>query len=145
MYSLPNWRTIIPKKFLHLCESSTATTYFPTWGSSKGNKNLQRIWLWRPVGFDYRTSKGQGKQILGGIKQNIFVHQDPGERSSDSTKEWARHGCRCPGISSGGMDVKGYCWTMKRCQDPWPLEAKNSIRGQRWGFITQSFCETEFY
>ena len=34
--------------------------------------------------------------------------------------------------------IKGCCWTMKRCQDPWPQEKKNSIRGQRRGLITQS-------
>ena len=28
------------------------TTDFPTWGSHKGTENPQRIWLWRPVGFD---------------------------------------------------------------------------------------------
>ena len=33
----------------------------------------QGIWLWRPVGFDYRTSRELGKQTLGGHKQNL-VH-----------------------------------------------------------------------
>ena len=32
----------------------------------------------------------------------------------------------------------------ERCQDSWPPE-ENSIRGQRWGLITQSFCVIEFY
>ena len=31
----------------------------------------QRIWLWRPVGFDYTTYTGLGKQTLGGHKQNL--------------------------------------------------------------------------
>ena len=47
------------------------TTEYPTWGSSKGTENPQGIWLWRPVGFDYGTSKGLGKQTLGGTKQNL--------------------------------------------------------------------------
>ena len=29
--------------------------------------------------------------------------------------------------------------------DSWPPEEKNSIRGQRWGLITQSFCVIKFY
>ena len=32
----------------------------------------------------------------------------------------------------------------ERCQDSWPLE-ENSIWGQRWGFITQTFCVIKFY
>jgi len=47
------------------------TTDFPTWGSGKGTENPQVIW--RPVGFDYRTSTGLGKHTLGGHKQNL-VH-----------------------------------------------------------------------
>ena len=47
------------------------TTDFPTWGSGKGTENPQGIW--RPVGFDYKTYTGLGKQTLGGYKQN-FVH-----------------------------------------------------------------------
>ena len=66
-----NWRTIIPKKFLHCCENSKAHTDFPTWGSGKGTGNTQGILLWRPVEFDYRTSIGLGKQTLGGHKQNL--------------------------------------------------------------------------
>ena len=31
------------------------------------------------------------------------VHQDPGERSSDPTTDWARLACACPGVSGRGM------------------------------------------
>ena len=34
--------------------------------------------------------------------------------------------------------LKGCCW-MKRRRDSWPPEEKDSIWGQRWGLITQSF------
>ena len=47
------------------------TTDFPTWGSGTGTGHPQGIWLWRPVGFDYRTSTGLGKQTLGRHKQNL--------------------------------------------------------------------------
>ena len=49
-----------------------ATTDFPTWGSSKGSEKPQGIWLWRPVGFDYRTSTWLGKQALGGHKKTLL-------------------------------------------------------------------------
>ena len=32
----------------------------------------------------------------------------------------------------------------RRCRDSWLPEEKNSILGQRWGLITQSFCAIEF-
>ena len=41
-------------------------------------------------------------------------------------------------------DLKGCCWT-KRRWDSWPLEEKNSIRGETRGLITQSFCVIKFY
>ena len=34
---------------------------------------------------------------------------------------------------------------MKRHQDSWPPEEKNSIWGQRRGLIAQSFCVIQFY
>ena len=51
------------------------------WGSSKGTENPQRIGLWRPMGFDYRTSTGLGKQTLGGHKQNL-VHTRTQEKGT---------------------------------------------------------------
>ena len=47
------------------------TTDFRTWGSSKGIENPQRIWFWRPVGFNYRTSTGLGKQTHGGHRWDL--------------------------------------------------------------------------
>ena len=32
----------------------------------------------------------------------------------------------------------------KRHRDSWPPEEKNSIRGQRWGLMAQSFCVVKF-
>ena len=49
------------------------TTDFPTWGSDKGSENPHGIYLWKSVGFDYRTFRGLGKQTLGGHKQNLFT------------------------------------------------------------------------
>ena len=52
------------------------TSGFPTWGSSNGSRNPQRIRLWRPAGFDCRTSMGLGgnrDSTLGGHTQST-VH-----------------------------------------------------------------------
>ena len=60
------------------------------------------IWLWRSVGFDYRTSTGAGKQTLGRHKQNLCTH-GPGERSSDLTGDWPRLAYNCPRVSGRGV------------------------------------------
>ena len=82
------------------------TTDSPTCGSRKGTENPQGIWLWRPVGFDCRTPTGLGKQTLGGHNETCW-HQDPGERSSDPTRNWARLACEHPGVSGRGV---GWQW-----------------------------------
>ena len=56
------------------------TTDFPTWGSSEGTENPQGIWLWRPVGFDYRTSTGLGKWTLEGTNKALCT---PGPRRKE--------------------------------------------------------------
>ena len=43
-----------------------------------------------------------GKQTLRGQKQKC-VHQDPGERSSDPTRDGPRLARECPGVSGGGV------------------------------------------
>ena len=78
------------------------TTDFPTWGSSKETKKPHQIWLWRPVGFDYRTSTGLGKHSWR-AQTKPCVHQKPGERSNDPTRDWVRLTCKCPGVSGGGL------------------------------------------
>ena len=58
-----------------------STIDFPTWGSGNGTENPQEIWLWRSEGFDYRTSRGLGKQTLGGYKQNLVHTRTQGKGS----------------------------------------------------------------
>ena len=79
---------------------------FPTCGSSKGTEYPQGIWLSRSVGFDYRTSKGLGKQTLGGHRQKP---QDAGERSSDLTRDsrpclWVQESPWCYGLTVAAME-----------------------------------------
>jgi len=57
------------------------TTDFPTRGPIKGTENLQGVLLWSPVGFDYRTSTGLGKQTLGGHKQNLLCTRSQEKRA----------------------------------------------------------------
>ena len=63
------------------------TTDSPAWGSGKGTENPQGIWLWNPVGFDYRTFTGLGKQrLLEGHKQNL-VHTRTQEKGAVTPQE----------------------------------------------------------
>ena len=66
---------------------------FPNLEFSKGTENPQGIWLWRPVGFDYRTSTGLGKPTLGGHKQNL-VHTRSQEKEQFSHKRLSQT-CLC--------------------------------------------------
>ena len=81
---------------LHQRNSSTVAkilgpiTDFPTWGSSKGAENPQGIGLWRSAGFDYRASTGLGKERLLRAQTKPCAHQDPGEGSSDPTRDPAK-------------------------------------------------------
>ena len=34
------------------------------------------------------------------------THQDPGERSSDPTRDWPTHAPECPGVSGGGVGLQ---------------------------------------
>ena len=98
-----NWRTIIPKKFPHCCESTRVHNRFPNLGiqqrdwESPENLTLKasRIWL---QNF-HRT----GETDSWRAQTKPCAHQDPGERSSGPTRDWARLLCECPGVSSRGV------------------------------------------
>ena len=62
---------------------------FPACRSCKGTGNPQGIWLWKPVGFDYRTFKELGKtrdSTLGGHKQNLVCAKTQGNGAVTSQK-----------------------------------------------------------
>ena len=52
-------------------------------GDLQKRRNSHGIWPWRPVGFDYKTSRGQGKQILQSWRAQTkpCMHQDSEERA----------------------------------------------------------------
>ena len=85
-----NWRTIVPMKFLHCCESSRTHNRFPNlWIGQRdcvppGNLTLEA------VGFDDRTFTGLGKQTLGKHKQNL-VHTGTQEKGAVTLQETEPH------------------------------------------------------
>ena len=78
-------------------------TDFPTWGSSKGTENPQVIWLWRPVGFGYRTYTRLGKKTVRGHKQKLGCTRTWEVEAVTPTRGWARIACGCPGVFGGGV------------------------------------------
>ena len=86
------------------------TPDFPTWGS-KGTENLQGIWLSNPVGFDYRTSAGLGKQTWRAHTKPC-AFQDPGERGNDPSRDWAR-------LASNYLEVLVGAWIDRGLPQGW--------------------------
>ena len=79
------------------------TSVFLAWWSGQGTGNLQGIWLWRPVRFDYRNSTGLGDIDSWRVKTKSCPYLDTGKRSSDPTGGWARPNYECLRVSSKGM------------------------------------------
>ena len=102
-HKLEDNQIIMPKKFSHCCESSRAHNRFPNLGIQQRD--------WEPPGNLILKASGLWLQNLHRTRETDSwkaqtkpcVHQDPGERSSDPTREWARLACEYPGDSSGGM------------------------------------------
>ena len=70
-----------------VAKSWTWLSDWTDWTESYGaDKSPQGIWLWRPVGFDYRTSMGLGKQTFGGHRV-ILVHTRSQEEGPVSPQE----------------------------------------------------------
>ena len=103
-----NWRTIIPNKFSHCCKSSRPHNRLPNlriqqkdWESS-GNLTLKVSGIW--LRSFHRTGE---TETLGGEKSKTqkkpCVREDPGERSSDCTRDWTRLACECLGVSGRCM------------------------------------------
>ena len=64
-----------------------AITGFPALGSGKETDNPQGIWLWRPVGFDYRTYTGLGKQTLCHLEGTNTTLCTPGPRRNQQAPQ----------------------------------------------------------
>ena len=90
------WRTTIPKRFSHCCESFRSHDRLP----NPGTDNPLGIWVGRSGEFDYRTSTGLMKQTLGGHKRNL-VHTRTQEKVAVTPQ--ARFACECFRVSSREM------------------------------------------
>ena len=84
------------------------TADFPTCGSSKGAEYIQGIWLSRSVGFDYRTSKGLGKQTLGGHRQKLVCLRTQ-EKGAVTSQETAGLACESRNLR-GAMGWQWLPW-----------------------------------
>ena len=56
-----NWKTVTPQKFSYRSESPEPHVRLPSLEVQQQEEEPQRIWLWRPAGFDHRNSTGLGK------------------------------------------------------------------------------------
>ena len=59
------------------------TSGFPTWRSSNGRRNFQRIRLWRLAGFDCRASTGLGETETPLLEGTYKVVCAPGPRGKE--------------------------------------------------------------
>ena len=87
----------IPTLLIKFNKVQGPTTDVPT-GIQQRDWEPQGIWLWRPVGFDYRTPIEVGKQTLGGHKQTLCA---PGARGKKQCpyKRLSQACLWCPGVS----------------------------------------------
>ena len=97
-----------PKQlFSHCCKSSRAHIRFPKLGIQQRD--------WEPTGNLTSKASGIWLQIFhrtGEIdswraQTKPCAYQNPEERCSDTTRDWARLACECPGFSSW---VVGWQW-----------------------------------
>ena len=89
-----------PKKFSHCHKSSRTKNRFLNLGIQQrdlehpGNLTLKSSGTW--LENLYRT----GETDSWRAQTKLWMYQDPGERSIDPTRGWARLVCQCPGVSS---------------------------------------------
>ena len=100
-------------------------TGFPTWGSGKGTGNSQGIWLWRPVGFDYRTSTRLGKQPFGRHKQNLVCTrtQEKGAATPQETE---------PDFSVSAQESPVQAWVGGGLLQGWVWHCMHRTFWRRW-------------
>ena len=53
--------------------------------------------------YSYQDLHRNGETGSWRAQTKPFVHQDPGERRNDPTRNWPRLAHECPGVSGGGM------------------------------------------
>ena len=76
------------------------TKNFPAWDLAKGLGILRESDFKSQWDLITEISTGLGKDSWRAQAKSC-VHQDPGEMSSNPTRDWARLTCECPEVSSG--------------------------------------------
>ena len=78
-----NWRTKIPKKFSHDCESSAPHIKEPSLRFWQRTWNSLVIWPWRAVGLDYRTPRQVGETDIPLLEGTNKVSHAPRPREKE--------------------------------------------------------------
>ena len=97
-----NHRTITPKKFSHGYESSRTHNVFPN--LAKGLRTPREYDLGGQWDLITEPPQDWGNSLWR-AQTKPCVHQDPGERSSDPTRDWHRLACEHPGVSGRGSSL----------------------------------------
>ena len=90
----------VPRKQKSSCTADVPPLLWRFWAPlqpgdlEKGLGIPREIWLWRPVGFDCRTSTGQGERLPSWRAwTKSCTHLNPEERSSDPIGDWTKPAC----------------------------------------------------
>ena len=105
-FCTPTNNTIIPKKSSHCCESSRAHNRFPNQGIQQRAWELPRKLTLKTSGIWLQSFHRTGEIDSWRAQTKPCMQQNPGERKSDPTRDWARLACECPGGSSGGLGLQ---------------------------------------
>ena len=103
------------KQMTHTLENNYTKQILALVKSSKTHNRFPNLWIWQsdwePPGNLTLEASGIWLQNLHKSGETNFwrvqikpcVHKDPGERSSDPTRDWPRLACECPDISGKGV------------------------------------------
>ena len=84
-----NWRRIIFQRFSHRHESSEPHITLSAQGYGNGKISPKSIWLWRPVGFFYRSPTGLGELETAAstmdTRQSLATNQTRGNQAYQTT------------------------------------------------------------
>ena len=97
------------KKITHHCEGLELHVRLLAWGPNKGTGNLQRIWLGRLVGFDYKTSTELGETetlLLEGTNKTLHAPRVKGKEQWLHRKLNQNY-LQCWRVSCGGVGQQG--------------------------------------
>ena len=119
---------------MHCCKGSRSHISLPSRVSGQGTGNPQGLWLWRPVGFNYKTSARLGKQRLHSWSVQIkTAHTRPGGKGAVTPQEtepdrsvsvWGSPAEVCAG--SGPPQAQGTSSSSPGRCAPVPLEITSS-------------------